>query len=520
MRVGPPDPRHRQVRVPPLGDGGVVVSRTVPGQEASDFAHLRTQYRDSLIPWDTRPDLDTVDEVLGWLQRRALPDSEVLTLKRRIVADLVGRAQAYKCDLLERVLEESGFWQTIERRRKASGKTPDEFSVLIKPNTMMVWSPYEVDPANATDPGLVLHLVARLWERGYTSLTIGEAQNVYSHWYTAGDPHRGRTVPEVYGWVGVGYPIDGEGHSVDADGRRDGRFRVIDQTLEAEGHTHDFGQELRFIPRTSLRRWLRRVLPCAKRRTLGEHPLAPSLRDADFRISFACNKTHTSCFNTLTLKNVYGCFPAANKFLEYHCRRDFDWPTIVLLREFPFHFGIIDALFSADGVLGFKADYFPRMTRTLIAGEDLVAVDIVGSLKMGLDPRRSRMIWLAAQVFGFPIDRIRWLADDTEPYPKWINIPRGYDWIQYRGEKWYFASSYLGQATSEMDPHFQPRPSVERDRALAGQRLYTRFIRPGLNIVEGWGRTPRWGWLWARADRPERLKREYAEVYGAGQGPR
>jgi len=36
----------------------------------------------------------------------------------------------------------------------------------------------------------------------------------------------------------------------------------------------------------------------------------------------------------------------------------------------PVHFGIVDAIFSADGVLGFKADYFPRMTRTIVAGED------------------------------------------------------------------------------------------------------------------------------------------------------
>ncbi|MBM3501113.1 MAG: DUF362 domain-containing protein, partial [Armatimonadetes bacterium] len=415
MRAGLPDPCHRQVHVPPLGDGGVVVSRTAGEEEASDFAFLRERYARCMIPWESRPDLNTVDEVLGWLQRRAFPDSEALELKRGIVADLVQRSRAYKFALLDQVLEESGFWEAIDRRRRASGKTPDDFSVLIKPNTMMVWSRYEVDPANATDPELVLHLVARLRERGYTRLIVGEAQNVYSHWYGAGDPARGRTAIDVYGWEGVGYPIDAEGYSVDVDRRRDGRFRVVDQTLEAEGHVHDFSEELSFIPRTSYRRWLSRFLRCPKRRLLGEHPIAPSLRDADFRISFAANKTHTSCFNTLTLKNVYGCFPCPNKFLEYHCKRDFDWPTVVLLREFPFHFGIVDALFSADGVLGFKADYFPRVTRTVIAGEDLVAVDVVGSLKMGLDPRRSRMIWLASQVFGFPIDHIRWVADDREP---------------------------------------------------------------------------------------------------------
>jgi hypothetical protein len=139
---------------------------------------------------------------------------------------------------------------------------------------------------------------------------------------------------------------------------------------------------------------------------------------------------------------------------------------------------------------------------------------------MGLDPRRSRVIWLAAQVFGFPMHRTEWITDDKEPYPKWISIPRRYDWIQRWGEKWYWISSYLGQATSEMDPHFQPRPSAERDRAMAGQRVFTRFVRPALNIVEGWGRAPRWGWLWRGPDRLARLKGKCAAVYGNENGKR
>jgi len=46
---------------------------------------------------------------------------------------------------------------------------------------------------------------------------------------------------------------------------------------------------------------------------------------------------------------------------------------------------------------------------------------------MSMDPLRSRMVWLAAQVFGFPVDRTQRLAEDKDPYPYWINIPRRYD---------------------------------------------------------------------------------------------
>ena len=508
-----PAPGHRQVEVPPLGCGGLVVCRTAAEQEQADFAFLRAAYGDSLVPWEQRPDLRTVDDVLAYLARRALPGSEALALKRRMVADLAARAGAYKLGLLDRVLQESGFWEALERRLEASGKPRSEFLVLIKPNTMMVWARYSEDPANATDPELVLHLVDRLQERGFPRVVVAEAQNNYSHWYYIHDPDRGRTVVEVHRWEGIGYPVDEAGHSVDPEGRRDGRFRVVDLTEEAEGHVGAFDEDLCFIPRTSLRRYLHWCLPCPKRVRLGEHPLAPTLRDADFRISLAANKTHTSCYNTLTLKNVYGCLPYANKFLEYHDKREFDWPTIVLLREFPFHFGVIDAIFSADGVLGFKADYFPRMTRTIIAGEDLVAVDVVGSLKMGLDPLRSRLIWLAAQVFGLPVERTEWRADDKEPYPGWINVPRRYDWVQYWGENWYWISRYLGQATSEMDPHFRPRPAATEEATRPAQRLYQALIRPALNITEGFGRKPRWRWLWQAIDKPATLRRRYPRLY-------
>jgi hypothetical protein len=153
------------------------------------------------------------------------------------------------------------------------------------------------------------------------------------------------------------------------------------------------------------------------------------------------------------------------------------------------------------------------MTRTIIAGEDLIAVDMVGSLKMSMDPLRSRMVWLAAQVFGFPVDRTQWLAEDKDPYPYWINIPRRYDWIQYWGENWYWMATYLGQATSEMDPHFTPRPSLAYEQARSGQRFFRTFVRPVLNVLEGLGRKRAFGWLWRLPDRPERLRRRYPGLY-------
>lgn len=58
--------------------------------------------------------------------------------------------------------------------------------------------------------------------------------------------------------------------------------------------------------------------------------------------------------------------PLQNKFKEYHKKREFDWPTIEMLQHFPCHFGLIDAIWSADGIWGLKFDDKPNKTNTII----------------------------------------------------------------------------------------------------------------------------------------------------------
>ena len=122
----------------------------------------------------------------------------------------------------------------------------------------------------------------------------------------------------------------------------------------------------------------------------------------------------------MTLKNIYGALPLANKFKEYHCDRDIYHTTIEYLTAFPVHFGLVDAYLSADGPFGIFADTRPNQTYTIIGGEDLVAVDWVGAAKMGLDPMVSEYMQLAAKTFGKP--EIHMLGDRTL-YPDWVNVP-------------------------------------------------------------------------------------------------
>jgi len=63
---------------------------------------------------------------------------------------------------------------------------------------------------------------------------------------------------------------------------------------------------------------------------------------------------HAYAYYTLTLKNIYGALPLANKFKEYHCGRGIYETTIEYLTAFPVDFGLVDACLSADGLSGYS----------------------------------------------------------------------------------------------------------------------------------------------------------------------
>jgi hypothetical protein len=235
----------------------------------------------------------------------------------------------------------------------------------------------------------------------------------------------------------VGYPVDKDGYSPDK------QYRMVDLTKEMV--PYDYGN----IPEERD--------PLGICRKLGWHYVGPTWRHADFRISFAKNKTHCFCHYTLTLKNIYGTLPMQNKLKQYHTMREYDWPTIASLTHFPVHFGLIDGFTSADGQLGVITCPEPKLTKTIIGGENLMAVDWVGAKKMGLDPddpQVGRFLPLAVQAFGKP--EINWVGDEhaRDVYQPWENVReeviQSLDLIEeaYTFSNWWFA------ALTDMDPYF------------------------------------------------------------------
>ena len=302
---------------------------------------------------------------------------------------------------LDEVLKQTGFFDILEEKFKASGKSRDDFSIIIKPNFMFAYN--KLDRTTYTDPALVEHLVSRIREKQFKKLSVVEAQSTYGQFFDH------RSVRDVAGYLG--FNLDG------ANG-----YEVVDLTLD-KWEYHHLGPHL------------------------GYAPIPYTWRDADFRISFAKNKTHAYAYYTLTLKNIYGSLPLANKFLEYHCDRDIYYTTIEYLSHFPMDFGLIDAHLSADGPFGIFADPIPNRTHTMIGGNDLVAVDWVASTKMGLDPEISEYMKLAVKAFGKPEIT---LYGDRSRYRPWLNVPillalftnYGLDASHYFGNLLYMSAAY------------------------------------------------------------------------------
>ncbi len=323
-----------------------------------------------------------------------------------------------KFTALDQALDDSGFDETLEKSIQTSGKNPADFSVAIKPNFMVFLS--RKDPSAHTDPQLVEHLVRRIRAQGVEHISVVETENVLSNWY------HNRDLATVAAAAGYGSDL----------------YTLVD--LAKDTIPYDFGG------------------------VLGAHRIGRTWAEADFRISFAKNKTHPAARCTLALKNIFGVTPEWNKYLVYHKKMEWDQVVMDILDAFPLQFGIIDAWWSADGAFGFRGDKTPVNTATILACKDILALDWIGASKMGLDPMDSAMIRAAVKRWGEPMFHVQ---GDTKPYPDWDNIPFFLDRFDDILEEVYTAHSFLTHAIMlPPDPDFPEKHAgfFERVRTILG----------------------------------------------------
>jgi hypothetical protein len=81
-----------------------------------------------------------------------------------------------------------------------------------------------------------------------------------------------------------------------------------------------------------------------------------------------------------------------------------------------------------------------------------VAVDWIGSAKMGLDPMVSDYMKQAVDAFGKP--EIELLGDRTL-YPDWVNVPDIFSKLAFGLDREYYFGNFIYSVFTTMDPFFE-----------------------------------------------------------------
>jgi uncharacterized protein (DUF362 family) len=274
-----------------------------------------------------------------------------------------------KFKALDKAIQDSGFVEDLEKMFSNSQKEKSQFLVAVKPNIAIFVS--RDNYVMITDPQLVEHLIDRIVEQGFTNVKVVEARMALGEFLENRDV---KTIAHYAGYTEKNY-------------------KLIDLTDDK--------------------------IPYKFSGALGDHFVGKTWHDADYRISFAKNKTHPWCYYTLSLKNIFGCCPIENKIKEYHKEREWETAAFDMLKTFPVNFGFIDAFVSADGPFGLSGDRTPEKTKSIICGRDLIAVDWFGATKMDLDPMVHSLMQLAVKEWGKPVFEV---IGDATPYKDWENV--------------------------------------------------------------------------------------------------
>jgi len=268
---------------------------------------------------------------------------------------------------LDRLLERSGLIARVVAAAEAAGAVRAGFPIAIKPNLMAASA---AGSADRTDPALVERLVAALAEEGFGTVAVVESA-------VRGLPPVADVARDA-GYTGAGY-------------------RIVD--LSEERVPFDYGS------------------------VLGVRDAGRSWRDAAFRISFGKAKTQWQCLFTGALANLYGCLPDPDKLASYHgTGHEFQECCVLLADRLPVHFGLVDAWVGGDGRGTHARPRHARETATLLAGEDLLALDWVLGEKMGVDPGLSFVLQEALLRWG-RVQVVR--RGNTTAWRPWDNVRSG-----------------------------------------------------------------------------------------------
>jgi len=122
--------------------------------------------------------------------------------------------------------------------------------------------------------------------------------------------------------------------------------------------------------------------------------LPKSLLDAEVYINLPKMKTHMHALVTLGIKNQYGLI-LDDQRMFFH-RNDLHVKMVDILYKVRPHLTLVDGIIAAQGQAPLSGSVVPDMN-TLVAGEDIVAVDTVATSVMGIHPMEVAMLRLCRQ---------------------------------------------------------------------------------------------------------------------------
>ena len=148
---------------------------------------------------------------------------------------------------------------------------------------------------------------------------------------------------------------------------------------------------------------------------MAQYTIAKTWRDADFRISFPKLRSHPIEMALLCVGNIEWVGGRCDEYLFLERQADRATAVMMLLNDFPPHFGIIDAFENIpDGLVGVMGCRKPMHPMRFYAGADALAVDTVALRHIGVEQfESSSLLRSTAQWFGGATNRIEVVGEDS-----------------------------------------------------------------------------------------------------------
>ncbi|MCP4508988.1 MAG: DUF362 domain-containing protein [Fuerstiella sp.] len=287
------------------------------------------------------------------------------------VVSVVGSGQREATrESFRQLLDECGLREALRRRAEFLEQPIDGMKIAIKPTFMLGYHRKDLSPL--TDPELVDDLAAYLRKLGCSDIAVVEGRNIYDRFF------RNRSVQSVAEHFGF----------------RSENYRIVDTEQDQVQHQYSRG--------------------------MAQYTIAKSWRDADFRISFPKLRSHPIEMALLCIGNIEWVGGRCDEYLFLERQADRATAVMMLLNDFPPHFGIVDAFENTpDGLVGVMGCQNPVHPLRFYAGCDALAVDTVALQHVGvLQFQESSLLRSTSQWFGGAANQVTVTGEDS-PIRNW-----------------------------------------------------------------------------------------------------